>query len=51
MYKNILIGVDGSEDAHKALNKVIDFYKDWNSKILTFKKITENIKKSGSDRI
>ena len=36
MYKKILIGIDGSEDAHKALKKVIDFYNDWKSKIVVF---------------
>ena len=36
MYKKILIGIDGSEDAHKALKKVIDFYQDWKSEIVLF---------------
>lgn len=36
MYKNILIGIDGSKEAHKALKKVIALHKDWNSKIVIF---------------
>ena len=43
MYKKILIGIDGSEDAHKALKKVIDFYKDWNSKIVIFHSIEHHM--------
>ena len=43
MYKKILIGVDGSEDAHKALKRVIDFYKDWNSKIVIFHSIEHHM--------
>lgn len=36
MYKKVLIGVDGSEDAHKALKKVIDFYQKWQCEIVAF---------------
>ncbi len=43
MYKKILIGVDGSEDAHKALNKVIDFYQKWNCEIVTFHSIKHHM--------
>jgi nucleotide-binding universal stress UspA family protein len=43
MYKKILIGIDGSEDAHKALKKVIDFYKDWKSKIVVFHSIEHHL--------
>ena len=43
MYKKILIGIDGSEDAHKALKKVIDFYSDWKSKIVVFHSIEHNM--------
>ena len=43
MYKKILIGVDGSEDAHKALNKVIDLYKNWGSEIIVFHSIQHHM--------
>ena len=43
MYKKILIGVDGSKDAHKALNKVIDFYQKWNCEIVTFHSIKHHM--------
>ena len=43
MYKKILIGVDGSEDAYKALIKVIDFYQKWNCEIVTFHSIKHHM--------
>jgi len=35
-YKKILLFIDGSEDAHKAVNEVVEFYKTWKCKILAF---------------
>ncbi len=43
MYKKILIGIENLEDAHKALNKVQDFYKTWSSKIVVFHSLEEFI--------
>ena len=43
MYKKILIGIDGSEAAHKALKKVIDLYKDWNCEIVVFHSIEHHM--------
>ncbi len=43
MYKKILIGIDGSDDAHKALKKVMDFYKDWKSEIVAFHSIEHHM--------
>ena len=43
MYKKILIGIDGSEDAHKALKKVMDFYKEWQSQIVVFHSIEHHM--------
>ena len=39
MYKKILLWIDGSEDAHKAVTKVMNFYKVWNSQIVAFHSI------------
>jgi nucleotide-binding universal stress UspA family protein len=39
MYKKILLCIDGSEDAHKAVNKVMEFYNVWNSQIVVFHSI------------
>lgn len=36
MYKKILLCIDGSEDAHRALNKVVEFYKTWKCEIVAF---------------
>ena len=41
MYKKILIGIENLDDARKALNKVLDFYKTWNSKIVVFHTLEE----------
>lgn len=39
MYKKILLSIDGSDDAHKAVNKVMEFYKVWNCQIVAFHSI------------
>ncbi|MFX0072304.1 MAG: universal stress protein [Candidatus Hermodarchaeota archaeon] len=44
MYKRILIGIEKLEDARKALKKVADFYKTWNSKIVVFHSIKQYMK-------
>lgn len=41
MYKKILIGVENLEDAQKALNSILEFYKTWNSKIVVFHSFKE----------
>lgn len=34
MYKNILLGIDGSSNSERALRKVIELQKNWNSKVV-----------------
>ena len=43
MYKKILLCIDGSEDAHKAVNKVMEFYKVWNCQIIAFHSIEHHM--------
>jgi nucleotide-binding universal stress UspA family protein len=43
VYKNIIIGVDGSKEAHDALKKVIALYKDWNNKIVVFHSVEHHM--------
>jgi len=39
MYKRILLGVDGSDDSYKAIGKLKDFHKNFNSEIVVFHSI------------
>ncbi|MFX1283727.1 MAG: universal stress protein [Promethearchaeota archaeon] len=43
MYKKVLLCIDGSEEAYKAVNKVIEFYKIWNCKIVAFHSIEHHM--------
>ncbi len=43
MYKNIIIGIDGSKEAHDALKKAIALYRDWKSKIVIFHSVEHHM--------
>ncbi|MFX1504681.1 MAG: universal stress protein [Promethearchaeota archaeon] len=43
MYKRVLLCVDGSEEAYKAINKIIEFSKIWNCKIVAFHSIEHHM--------
>ena len=43
MYEKILLCIDGSEDAHKAVKKVMEFHKVWDSQIVAFHSIEHHM--------
>ncbi|MBY9014166.1 MAG: universal stress protein [Candidatus Lokiarchaeota archaeon] len=44
MFKKILLGVDGSEDAMKAVNRVLEMTKEDNSEVVLFHSVLHRVK-------